>query len=331
MPHLIPRIALHSLAAQAPVHKSPPLEPPVSYRNDSRDEDCVPQAHRASSNECATPAQQASKFCDDTLALTPWNPSDVWPVRGDARAAVDAERAKGGEGQVLLRRLQALGCEQRLIEACNGQGDLEALLDIVSGRFDSRNSPSRSAALLGAPGSLAGAQEAMHKKVGAARVFPAAKGESMAHIHIYSIRHVPPFSPAAGSSDPSDPGSMGAPDILCHVACGDHEATTSPLPSPAGATAVFNERFDFGVDIRNPHAQVGGWLSRISHLPAAGLVPPARERLASAPLPALALAASRLSFLPASFPSQALTLFPSRLSPPPSPPGELRVFVSFSL
>ena len=56
----------------------------------------------------------------------------------------------------LVRRLQGVRCEQRRIDACHGQRDLEALLAVVSGRFDSRNSSS-----LGAPG---GAQQNMPGK-----------------------------------------------------------------------------------------------------------------------------------------------------------------------
>ena len=222
----------------------------MSYRNDSCDDDGIRMSRTR--NECATPAHShTSKSCDNTLALTPWNPSEVWPVKGGACAALtDAEQVEGAGAQMtkLVRRLQALGCEQRLIDACHGQRDLEALFDIVSGRFDSRNSPSRSAALLGAPGGLGGTQETMHKRVGLARVFPAEAGESMAHIHIYSTRHVP--ASQSGDSSPS----AGAADILCRVECGKHEAKTSI--APGGRETVFNERFDFGIDIRNPHAQV---------------------------------------------------------------------------
>ena len=171
----IPRIALHMLADKQQPHTSPPLEPPVSYRNSAVDDDaCVRSpkdpsvqmgrgvkmfpspsptkessvssssrsggkpvssgksivqegdegavaAERAveSDAERSEPCAKATEDQNQTACFTPWNPRDkhIW-------------------GASLVSRLKALGCDQHLIDACKGREDLEALYDILSGKFD---------------------------------------------------------------------------------------------------------------------------------------------------------------------------------------------------
>ena len=190
---------------------------------------------------CITPgqlaAQQAPALCraltdreslhdasgeSHTSALTPWNPGDkhVW-------------------GRSLVARLRALGCEERLIEACQSAHDLEALYDILTGKFD--GVISRPPAHLADPLNLAGeaARGSTQDHVcGTVQRFESEpkEGESMARVIIYAARNVP------------TPDNLMA--AFCEVSCGTVSARSSLVATHAhGRKVVYNEHFDIPVDL----------------------------------------------------------------------------------
>lgn len=284
---LVPRIALHMLPA-AYAHTSPPLEPPVSYRNSSCDEDSPKKnlddetcgnnddSRDDHDDNFTTPKRETNGHQGETSlsTLTPWNSSSLWPLRGGSEVRGDGRREKS-EGvvtrELLVKRLVSMGCEKKLMDACESMHDLEALYDILSGKFDSRATLCSSAQLeadrgggphtrmWGGEGGSSSTEEAAAQRTRAggkegiygATVFRAEEGESMAHVYIYSARHVPLF---ANESVHASTSPISAAATYCTVSCGKHVARTSLACGARGG--IFNERFDMGLNLRHQHAQI---------------------------------------------------------------------------